>query len=213
MKEKKLRSALPIYFVGLTWVLYALLFPLYTGRYILIAAFVSLAVYLVARPFFKAKVVQVEDKPKPVNTGNNEVDGIVNQGREALTRMRALGVQIKDEYIGLEISRMEKACGVIFDAVAQKPQKAPDIRKFMNYYLPTSMKLLETYQRLSSHQLQGTNINATLESVKSSMDMIATAFEKQADGMFEDEALDISTDIEVLETMMRSEGLKTPDDQ
>ena len=77
----------------------------------------------------------------------------------------------------------------------------------MNYYLPTSLKLLESYSKLSATGSTQENVSSTLESIRSSMDMIARAFEKQLDHLYADEALDISTDIDVLEAMMKSEGL------
>ena len=78
----------------------------------------------------------------------------------------------------------------------------------MNYYLPTAIKLLETYDRLSKSGSNGENVTTTLRSVENSMDMIVAAFEKQLDNLYADVAMDISTDIDVLETILETEGLK-----
>ena len=77
----------------------------------------------------------------------------------------------------------------------------------MNYYLPTTLKLLNAYDRMSAQGVSGENIDTSLERIRSMMDTITAAFDKQLDSLFGEEALDISTDISVLETMMAREGL------
>ena len=87
------------------------------------------------------------------------------------------------------------------------PEKLPQIRKFMSYYLPTTLKLLRSYDELSRQGVSGQNITGTMEKVEGMMDTIVLAFEKQLDGLFGDQAMDISTDITVLDNMMAREGL------
>jgi len=208
MSQKKVRSTAPIYIAALVFILYGIFFPLYTMRHILIASVIAMLCFCIALPFFPKKLLVIEEKPKPADTGNAELNAIIDRGNEAIAKLRELNGKIRDEYLSFEIARMEKACRSIFDTVAEKPQRVPDIRKFMNYYLPTSIKLLESYLKLSVHNTEGENVRASIDSIKDSMDMIATAFEKQADRLFADENLDITTDIEVLERVMKSEGLK-----
>ena len=95
----------------------------------------------------------------------------------------------------------------IFDEVKRDPKKLPQIRKFMDYYLPTTLKLLNAYDRMSAAGVSGENIDATLAKVEGMMRNIVAAFEKQLDSLYGADALDISTDITVLETMMAREGL------
>ena len=208
MKQKKVRSAVPIYITAGAFMLYGLLFPLYTMRHITAALIVCALIYCLCLPFFPKKTILEEEKPEPVNTGDPEVDTVITQGRESVAHLRKLNDLIRDEYLTLQMARMEKACGQIFDTVAEHPERAGKIRKFLNYYLPTSLKLLESYKKLSEKGVEGENIRGTLDSIKNSMDMIATAFEKQADSLFADENMDITTDIEVLERVMKTEGLK-----
>ena len=87
------------------------------------------------------------------------------------------------------------------------PEKLPQIRKFMSYYLPTTLKLLRSYDELSRQGVSGQNITGTMEKVEGMMDTIVLAFEKQLDSLFGDQAMDISTDITVLDNMMAREGL------
>ena len=87
-----------------------------------------------------------------------------------------------------------------------QPEKLPKIRKLMDYYLPTTLKLLNAYDRMSVAGIGGENINATKEKVENMMTTIVESFKKQYDALFGTDALDISTEISVLETMMVREG-------
>ena len=181
MKKIVHKSAAPIYAAAVVWVLYALLLPLYKPGHFIMAAAASVVVFLIARIFCKDVVEEVE--------------------------MRRLNDSIKDETISRQIDRLEEVSGKIFDCVKADPKKLPQIRKFMNYYLPTTLKLLNAYDRMSSQGVEGQNISGTMERVESMMSTIVTAFERQLDSLFGDQALDISTDITVLENMMAREGL------
>ena len=125
----------------------------------------------------------------------------------ALAEMQRLDDNIQDEKISADIQKLREICGKIFEQVKTDPSKLPQIRKFMSYYLPTTLKLLNSYDRMGAQGISGENINATMDKVESMMDTIVKAFEKQLDSLFGAEAMDISTDITVLETMMAREGL------
>ena len=202
------KSAVPIYIAAAAWGIYALVFPLYRVGHFVIAAAVSLAAYFIGRCLFKDVKEEVEVEPEPVRTGNEELDKMIADGQLALKEMRRLDDNIKDEVISGQIRKLEELSGKIFDQVQQKPEKLPQIRKFMNYYLPTTLKLLNAYDRMGAQGVSGGNIGATMERVENIMGTIVTAFEKQLDALFGAEALDISTDITVLENMMAREGLK-----
>ena len=196
MKKIVHKSAAPIYAAAVVWVLYALLLPLYKPGHFIMAAAASVVVFLIARIFCKDVVEEVEEKPQP--TGNPELDKMISDGELAIREMKRLNDSIKDETISRQIDRLEEVSNKIFDCVKADPKKLPQIRKFMNYYLPTTLKLLNAYDRMSSQGVEGQNISGTMERVESMMSTIVTAFERQ---------LDISTDITVLENMMAREGL------
>ena len=198
------KSAAPIYIAAAAWGIYALVFPLYRVGHFVIAAAVSLAAYFVGRCFLKE---EIEVEPEPIRTGNQALDEMIAQGQLAMQEMRRLDDNIKDDIISGQIRKLEELSGKIFDQVKQTPEKLPQIRKFMNYYLPTTLKLLNTYDRMGAQGVSGGNIGATMERVENIMGTIVTAFEKQLDALFGAEALDISTDITVLENMMAREGL------
>ena len=205
MKKIVHKPAAPIYAAAVVWILYALLFPLYRVGHFVLCAAASAAVYLIARLFCRDVVEEVEEKPEP--TGNAELDKMISDGNLAIAEMKRLNESIKDEKISRQIDRLEEISGKIFDCVKASPEKLPQIRKFMNYYLPTTLKLLNAYDRMGSQGVSGENISGTMERVENMMGTIVTAFERQLDGLFGDQALDISTDITVLENMMAREGL------
>ena len=205
MKKIVHKPAAPIYAAAVVWILYALLFPLYRVGHFALCAAASAAVYLIARLFCRDVVEELEEKPEP--TGNAELDKMISDGNLAIAEMKRLNESIKDEKISRQIDRLEEISGKIFDCVKASPEKLPQIRKFMNYYLPTTLKLLNAYDRMGSQGVSGENISGTMERVENMMGTIVTAFERQLDGLFGDQALDISTDITVLENMMAREGL------
>jgi 5-bromo-4-chloroindolyl phosphate hydrolysis protein len=123
--------------------------------------------------------------------------------------MRRLNDSIKDETISAQIDRLEQTAGKIIDTVVAQPSKLPQIRKFMNYYLPTTLKLLNAYDRMDSTGASGTNIDGTKGKIEDMLDTICKAFDKQLDSLYGEEALDISTDITVMEQMLAREGIGT----
>ena len=192
-------------------VLYALLFPLYQAGHFILAAAASAAVALIARLFCRDVTEEVEIPEEPVTTGNPELDQMIADGDGAIKAMRALNDSIQDETISRQIDRLEEVSSRIFQYVKDNPAKLPQIRKFMSYYLPTTIKLLTAYDQMSRQGVSGENITGTMEKVEGMMSTIVRAFEKQLDSLFGDEAMDISTDITVLENMMVREGLASDD--
>ncbi|MBR6678007.1 MAG: 5-bromo-4-chloroindolyl phosphate hydrolysis family protein [Oscillospiraceae bacterium] len=202
------KSTLPYYCAAAVWVLYALLFPLYTMGQLLTAGIGSALMFFVMNALCPPIEVEVEEKPveeKP--TGNEALDKMLKEGNMALAEMQRLDDSIQDEKISADIQTLKEICGKIFQQVKNDPAKLPEIRRFMNYYLPTTLKLLNSYDRMGAQGISGENIDATMDKVEGMMDTIVKAFEKQLDSLFGAEAMDISTDITVLETMMAREGL------
>ena len=214
MAKQVKRSVLPIYLVGAAWLVYAALFPLRTlGQYLICAA-VSAAVFVVGKAVFPDKAYQMpeaQEKPKgekaSAPSGNPEVDALLKERERALSEMRRLNDSIADEKISAQIDHLEEVTGKIIDHVAAQPKKLPQIRRFLDYYLPTTLKILNAYDRMSAAGVAGENIDATKAKVERMMDTIVRAYDKQLDALFGEEALDISTDITVLENLLAQEGL------
>ena len=211
MAQAKKGSVVPFYAVAAIWVGYAALFDLYAPLHFVTAAVISGAAFLLLRAVCKDEVTEtvVPDPPKEEEkpTGNPELDKMIADGRKAVSEMKRLDDAIEDEKISADIRRLETVCEKIFDQVKAEPAKLPQIRRFMDYYLPTTLKLLNAYDRMDSTGISGDNITGTKERVESIMGTIVTAFEKQLDTLFGADAMDISTDISVLETMLAREGL------
>ncbi|MCI9273516.1 MAG: hypothetical protein HFE39_06110 [Clostridiales bacterium] len=208
-ETKKGVSLVPYLSILVCIVLYILLFPLSQWYDFLILGLLTLSVFLLMLHFFpgKKRKVKREEKAKLKPTGNREIDKMIVEGNKMLEEMRQANVAIENEEISNEISKLEKTTEKIFRYVAENPKKASQIRKFMNYYLPTTLKLLHSYDRLSEQEIDGENITGTMHNIEGIMHTIVLAFERQLDYLFQDEAMDIATDITVLEGMMAQEGL------
>lgn len=113
--------------------------------------------------------------------------------------------------ISAKISRMEVLVDRIFDRVEQNPESAGDIRRLMDYYLPTTVKLLDAYQELDAQPVQGENILSSKKEIEGTLDTLNMAFEKLLDDLFQETAWDVSSDISVLRTILAQEGLTTED--
>ena len=208
MATIKRKSAVPIYAAAGTWVLYAALFPLYKAGHFILVAVVSVLVYLIMNAICGTQTVEVPDKPKEEKpTGNEELDKMIKDGALAVSEMKRLDDAIEDAEISADIVRLEDVSQKIFERVKEDPTKLPQIRRFMDYYLPTTLKILNAYDRATAAGISGENVDATRAKVEGMMKTIVGAFEKQLDALFGTEAMDISTDITVLETMMQREGL------
>lgn len=201
---KKIRSAIPVYMAAAVWLIYGLILPLYSLPHILICAVLSIAAYIIGSKLFPGRVVTVEKK---ISTGDSLLDKQLQESRALLHKLRAANDAIEDAAISAKLDRMEEVGTAILNRVAERPGVASQVRRFMNYYLPTAEKLLSAYTRLQSAGVSGEQISGTMQSVENSLSMIVTAFEKQLDSLYKDENLDITTDIEVLETMMKADNL------
>ena len=216
MEETVRKSPAPFYAVAVVWLVYALLFPLYEPLHYVLLGAASVVVFLVVSRLCRSGPIGQEtqaeeakkaEAPKEESTGDPALDKMLKDGRLAIAEMKRLDDNIADPGISADIVRLEQVSAKIFEEVGRSPDKLPQIRRFMDYYLPTTLKLLNAYDRMSGTGVSGENIDATLARVEGMMRTIVSAFEKQLDTLYATEALDISTDITVLETMMAREGL------
>lgn len=211
MAQAKKGSVVPFYAVAAIWVGYAALFDLYAPVHFLTAAVLSLAAFLLLRALCAPGTApQPAAQPKAEAkkpSANPDLDKMIADGDKAVSEMRRLNDAIQDPKISAQIDRLEEISLQIFAAVKEDPKKLPQIRRFMDYYLPTTLKLLNAYDRMGSAGVAGENIGGTMRRVEEMMDTIVSAFAKQLDSLYGAEALDLSADMTVLETMMAREGL------
>ena len=128
-----------------------------------------------------------------------------------LAQIRAANSLIRDETVSRQIDRIETLTRRIFEVVQKQPEKLPQIRTFMNYYLPVTLKLLDAYGQLERQDVEGGNIAEARSSIERIMETLVSGFERQLDRLFADAVLDISSDIRVLETMLGQDGFKPSD--
>lgn len=159
----------------------------------------------------KAKMKQLEIKTESEDRKSNhlskEQQAIIDDGRRLIEEIKNINKVIPGEELTYKLERLEQISEKIFEYVESHPEKLPQIKRFTDYFLPTTLKLAETYARLDDQPVQGKNISNSKKEIEETMDTIYDAYEKLLDGLFEDIALDISTDISVLETMFAQEGL------
>lgn len=208
MKQIRKKSAVPVYGAAACWLIWGLILPLNQPWHFICLALLSWLVYFILSKIFTGEVVQVEQE---INTGDETLDSILKDERKYLASFEGLRSKITDESVAANVLRMSNALDKICDHVAAHPEKAKNIRKFMSYYLPTAEKLLKAYVEAKEQGVSGENIRSTVESVENVLGTVAEAFERQLDALFANQAMDISTDITVLENMLRSEGLSDGD--
>ena len=129
-----------------------------------------------------------------------------------IREIRRLNFEIADESVSDKIFKIEDHTKNIFEYVSAHSGSESQIRTFLNYYLPTTLKLLESYSRIEKVGVAGENMQKSKESIESTLDALENAFKRQMDELFKNESLDISSDISVLETMMQKDGLNAKND-
>ena len=141
-----------------------------------------------------------------------KVDPIIEEGNKALSEMGRLYQSIRDPEIRVKINEIMRITDkIVQDAIAD-PSDIPKIKKFMNYYLPTTIKLLNAYDRMGQQGIEGENIDKTMNSISEMLDAAIAAYKKQLDSLFANQALDIETDIAVMNAMLDREGLSDKKD-
>lgn len=206
MKKKIIKSALPIYGAAAVWLLMGLICPTMLLRlwFILLTAAISAGAYFGLSKVFRGREVEVREA---ANSGDRSIDALIEQGRQKLDSLSAANVAIPDESISKNLDDMVAAGEEIFRVLERDTSQAQAVRRFMNYYLPTAEKLVSNYRLMMDTSNPGENIASAMRSIESSLSMIAAAFQKQLDNLYKDRALDVETDIQVMETMLSGDGL------
>lgn len=202
-------SAVPILGAGGVWLAYCLFLPLAKPWQFLFPAALSAAAYLVLRRLFpgRTETVTVQEK-----TGNEALDAMLLQAEQSIRKIRSLGAEISDLKLSRQIDELETLTERIFASVKRNPEKLPQIRQFMNYYLPTVLRLLEQYSVLQHEAVKGGSAEEAMGKIAGMMDAVLTAFRRQLDTLYEKDAMDITADIRVMEQMMRAQGILGADD-
>ena len=136
-----------------------------------------------------------------------QVQEVLDRGNAFIAQIRKCNDDIPGEEISAKISRMEMIIRRIFERAEAHPEIVPDLKKLMDYYLPMTVKLLNAYAEMDAQPIQGETIMSSKREIEATLDTLNLAFEKLLDSVFKDTALDVSSDISVLNTLLAQEGL------
>lgn len=223
-RNRKRRSGVgAIYSFAAVWLVMAFILPLYRVWGLAITIGLSvLAAFLVGKRSAK-KQMQAEaeeqqaqaaaaarkpaEEKAPEKSYGPEVDAILKEGNRALSEMGRLYMSIKDPEVRRKINEIMRITDKIAQDAIEDPSDIPQIKKFMNYYLPTTIKLLNAYDRMSAQGIEGENLDKSMKNINEMLDTAIEAYKKRLDSLFANQALDIESDIEVMNTMLEREGL------
>lgn len=222
-RNKRRRSVGFIYGFAVTWLVMAAFLPMYKLWAVITALCASILVSSVIASA-SGKKAQVEEEKaaaeqhekekqeteKAAAAGTSyspEVSAILAEGNRALSEMGRLYMSIKDPEVRGKINEIMRITDKIAQDAISDPSDIPQIKKFMNYYLPTTIKLLNAYDRMSAQGIEGENLDKSMKSINDMLDTAIEAYKKRLDSLFANQALDIETDIQVMNTMLAREGL------
>lgn len=149
----------------------------------------------------------IQDRPAEEPAAPPEPPGEVERAERVLTEIRTLNDAIDDPEMSRKIDRIGEITGKIFSYLREKPEKEDKLRSFLGYYLPTTLKILGSYAQLEAQGVEGANITAAKARIEGMMDKVVEGFEQQLDRLFQDDAMDITSDVAVLERMLEKDGL------
>ena len=221
MRNRRRRNVRPIYTFAITWALLTFVLPVFrVWGFGLIVGLCALSAYIAAAAAKKKaakengtqqtqqKTEEKQAKAAPVKKSYGpEIDPIIEEGNRALSEMGRLYMSIKDDEVRKKINELMRITDKITRDAIDDPSDIPQIKKFMSYYLPTTIKLLNSYDRMSAQGIEGENLDRSMKSINEMLDTAIEAYKKRLDSLFADQALDIETDIQVMNTMLAREGL------
>ena len=213
----KKKKVAPVYTFAGVWLAAACFLPLYRlWALLLTLGLAGFSAYLVGKHAAKKELKEAqaeEKKPEPVKTAapqksyGPEIDPILQEGNRALSEMGRIYMSVQDVEVRQKINELMRITDKITQDAIHDPSDIPQIKKFMNYYLPTTIKLLNAYDRMSAQGIEGENLDKSMKSINEMLDQAIVAYKKRLDSLFENQALDIETDIEVMNQMLAREGL------
>jgi len=206
--KKISRSAWPVYIAAALWIIWCLFLPMYRLWHFLLAAALTVGLFFIMKKVFPNKVTIIEP---PKTTGDAELDELFKEGDMAIYEMTRLAATARSDEVRQKIEKLIDLAGKIIQDGRDDPKDRPKIKRFLRYYLPTTLKLLHAYDRMDNQGISGENIDSGKENILSVLDRLILSWQKQLDALFSDEALDIETDIKVLDSLLSGEGLAGED--
>lgn len=140
-----------------------------------------------------------------------EIESTIKIGRSYIEQIKSIRNDLCKEEIAVKLDKLGNIATQILSQVEKNPNKIQEVNKFINHYLPITIKLINSYKDINNQVVQGENIENAKNEIEKSIDLINSAFENLLDDLFEDVVLDVSTDISVLKTLFKQEGLVEDD--
>lgn len=197
-------SVLPYYAAALVFAVLCAVLPVYKLWALLAALAGAAAAFAAAKKTCPPRVVEHE---VPFHTGVEDVDEMLTDIQQKLDTLHTLNEELPDPQLSAAMTRMEKAGRSIVEAVEANPDKAKQVRRFANYYLPDAVNVLQQYAKLAKQGVRGENAASIRAEVERNAASIATAFENQLDALYAAESMDLSADLTVLQNMLKGQGL------
>jgi hypothetical protein len=148
------------------------------------------------------------EPPKPTPpTGSPEADAFVSQSKDFITEITSLCSKIEHEKLLDDLFELKAAGTQMYEYIIKHPANARQVAKVTNYYYPTVVKLLTSYNYVRQQQIKVERMNETLAEIETTMDIIVKTFHKYIDGLYSHKAIDVSSEIEVLKHMTKLEGV------
>ena len=231
MRRKRRRGIGPVGTIVLIWVFFAFILPVLRLSGGLIAAGLAIMASVWAANALRRKAEKTKDEqsaipvqytevtPEPEKPAaqeapaeepspySPEVQAIIKEGRVALKEMGRLYASIPNPEIRSRINELMSVSDKIIRDAIDDPADVPQIRKFLDFYLPTTIRLLNAYDRMSAQEFGGENITGSMQRIEEMLDTTIAAYKKQLDALFANQAADIQMDIDTMNTMLAREGL------
>jgi len=153
----------------------------------------------------------IEVPEEPERTGDEKIDALLLEGEAAVAEMKKLREAISNETVQSKVDDIVEITEKIYKKLLIEPSVYTQVKRFADFFLPTSIKLLSTYDRFGQSGIEGDNITGTMNRIDTALDTTLSSYKKFFDSLFEDQALDIETDIAVLETMLKQDGFLEKD--
>lgn len=199
---------------GATWIIGMIFSATATFPGLIATSVVSVLVLLLSAAILPKEIVltqtlakEEEYKPEPVKTGDGETDDLLKEAQGYYTQLIALDKAINDEKLDKPVREILDITRQIIEYVKKAPEKSKQIRQFVKYYLPTTIKLLKNYDELSRQPVKGENIKESISKIEGVMDGILFTFRQQLDDLYQDQNIDISADVAVMENMINQDDV------
>lgn len=162
---------------------------------------------ITAKPHEESQTPKDNPAPEISAEQNSELNTMIAEGMECIRKLRELNDKIPGEVISAKLFRLESLLKEIFSSIREHPEQMHRMHKLMNYYLPTTLKLVEAYEEFDRVSAPGDEITAAKAEIENTLDTINHAFTELLNNLFQDSVFDATTDAQVLKTMLAREGL------